>query len=142
MTYLAQELIQEMYQLGARNCELHLAQILDGQPPEVHGIVFPTFTSMFSRGLSAEEAGEYLGHSQSMAQTGRALGPYWGGWAIWGVGITAPFWLGGIGMLAALVIFLASLRVLVASDSADRAGPAHTARAIVPPGTGGLEDES
>ena len=52
-----------------------------------------------------------------MAQTGRALGPYWGGWAILGVGITAPFWLGGLGMLAALVIFLASVRLLAPEPS-------------------------
>jgi MFS family permease len=81
------------------------------------GIVFPTFTSMFSKALGPEEAGEYLGHSQSMAQTGRALGPYWGGWAILGVGITAPFWLGGLGMLAALAIFLASVRLLAPEPS-------------------------
>jgi multidrug resistance protein len=77
------------------------------------GITFPTFTSLFSKVLGPEEAGEYLGHSQSMAQTGRALGPYWGGWALLGIGITAPFWLGGLGLLAALAIFIASARFLV-----------------------------
>jgi MFS family permease len=77
------------------------------------GITFPTFTSLFSKVLGPEEAGEYLGHSQSMAQTGRALGPYWGGWALLGIGITAPFWLGGLGLLAALGIFLSCVRFMV-----------------------------
>ncbi|MGY8961506.1 MAG: GNAT family N-acetyltransferase [Alphaproteobacteria bacterium] len=36
------ELVSAMYQLGARNCELHVAQSL-GPPPEIKGIVLPTF---------------------------------------------------------------------------------------------------
>ncbi len=36
------ELVKAMYQLGARNCELHVAQSL-GPPPEIKGIVLPTF---------------------------------------------------------------------------------------------------
>lgn len=36
------ELVAAMYRLGARNCELHLAQSL-GPPPEIKGIVLPTF---------------------------------------------------------------------------------------------------
>jgi MFS family permease len=92
------------------------------------GITFPTFTSLFSKVLGPEEAGEYLGHSQSMAQTGRALGPYWGGWALLGIGITAPFWLGGLGLLAALAIFIASARYLV-PERGQAGGPALDERA-------------
>jgi MFS family permease len=88
------------------------------------GITFPTFTSLFSKVLGPEEAGEYMGHSQSMAQTGRALGPYWGGWAMLGIGITAPFWLGGLGLLAALAVFLACIRFLVpARDASSGVAP-------------------
>ena len=36
------ELVAAMYALGARNCELHIAQSL-GPPPEVNGIILPTF---------------------------------------------------------------------------------------------------
>lgn len=36
------ELVSAMYQLGARNCELHIAQSL-GPPPAIDGIVLPTF---------------------------------------------------------------------------------------------------
>ena len=81
--------------------------------------------------LGPEEAGEYLGHSQSMAQTGRALGPYWGGWALLGIGITAPFWLGGLGLLAALAIFIASARYLV-PERGHPGGPALDERAGSP----------
>lgn len=95
------------------------------------GITFPTFTSLFSKVLGPEEAGEYLGHSQSMAQTGRALGPYWGGWALLGIGITAPFWLGGLGLLAALAIFSASARYLV-PERGHPGGPALDERAGSP----------
>jgi MFS family permease len=72
-----------------------------------NGVGFPAFTSLFSKVCGGEQAGEYLGHSQSMAQTGRALGPYWGGWAMGSVGVGAPFLLGGLGILAGLGVFLA-----------------------------------
>jgi MFS family permease len=78
-----------------------------------NGLAFPTFTSLFSKTCGRTEAGEYLGHSQSMAQTGRALGPYWGGWALGSIGAGAPLFLGGLGLLAALGIFLATLRLLL-----------------------------
>lgn len=36
------ELVGLMYQLGARNCELHLGQC-QGKPPRIDGVVMPTF---------------------------------------------------------------------------------------------------
>ena len=36
------ELVGDMYALGARNCELHVGQVL-GDAPEINGIVMPTF---------------------------------------------------------------------------------------------------
>jgi GNAT superfamily N-acetyltransferase len=36
------EIIRAMYFIGARNCELHFAQVL-GEKPQVRGIVMPTF---------------------------------------------------------------------------------------------------
>jgi MFS family permease len=77
-----------------------------------NGVAFPAFTSLFSKVCSGEEAGELLGHSQSMAQTGRALGPYWAGWAMGTLGAGAPLLLGGLGMLAALAIFVMNLSLL------------------------------
>ncbi|MFQ5698335.1 MAG: MFS transporter [Myxococcota bacterium] len=82
------------------------------------GIAFPTFTSLFSKVLAPDEAGEFLGYSQSMAQTGRALGPYWGGWAFLAIGATAPFWIGGLGVLASVVIFVAFTRLLMPDNPA------------------------
>jgi MFS family permease len=78
-----------------------------------NGIAFPTFTSLFSKACGVEDAGEFLGHSQSMAQTGRALGPYWGGWAMGSIGGGAPLFLGGLGVLSALGIFLLGRGILV-----------------------------
>ena len=78
-----------------------------------NGIAFPTFTSLFSKTCGGEETGEFLGHSQSMAQTGRALGPYWGGWAFGSIGGGAPLFLGGIGVLGAALFFVLGIRILV-----------------------------
>ncbi len=78
-----------------------------------NGVAFPTFTSLFTKVCGREDAGEFLGHGQSMAQTGRALGPYWGGWAMGSIGSGAPLFLGGLGVLSALAIFLAGRRILV-----------------------------
>ncbi len=36
------DLVASLYELGARNCELHVAQCL-GLPPEIRGVVLPTF---------------------------------------------------------------------------------------------------
>lgn len=36
------ELVASIYALGARNCELHVGQVL-GETPEINGIVMPTF---------------------------------------------------------------------------------------------------
>lgn len=35
-------LVESLYNLGARNCELHVAQCL-GDPPQINGVVLPTF---------------------------------------------------------------------------------------------------
>ncbi len=35
-------LVASMYEMGARNCELHVAQCL-GEPPKIEGVVMPTF---------------------------------------------------------------------------------------------------
>jgi multidrug resistance protein len=77
------------------------------------GLVFPTFTSLFSKVCEAHEAGEALGQSQAMAQTGRTLGAAVAGWLSQTVSHGAPITLGGLGMLAALALFLLTRRVLL-----------------------------
>jgi multidrug resistance protein len=78
-----------------------------------NGIAFPSFTSLFSKACEAEQAGELLGQSQSMATTGRILGPIGGGLVMERVAMGAPFVIAGAMMFVALVIFLALRRVLV-----------------------------
>lgn len=69
------------------------------------GLVLPAFTSLFSKNCgSAEEAGEYLAHSQAMVQTGRGLGVIWGGLAFKYLPLGSPFLLGGAGLAGALVL--------------------------------------
>jgi predicted MFS family arabinose efflux permease len=78
-----------------------------------NGIAFPAFTSLFTKACGADEAGEALGQSQAMAQTGRTLGALTAGWVLERIAPGAPFVLGGVGMLGALAIFLAAARLLV-----------------------------
>jgi predicted MFS family arabinose efflux permease len=78
-----------------------------------NGIAFPTFTSLFTKACGAQEAGEALGQSQAMAQTGRTLGALGAGWVLERISPGAPFVLGGIGILSALAIFVAAAPLLV-----------------------------
>jgi MFS family permease len=78
-----------------------------------NGLTFPTFTSLFSKACEASQAGELLGQSQSMATTGRIVGPLWAGYLMGEVGLGAPFAVAGLLMLGALAIFLGGRRLLV-----------------------------
>jgi len=69
-----------------------------------YGIAFPSLTSMFSKICTAENAGELLGQSQSMATTGRIVGPVLAGMLMHHIGLGAPFI--GAGILMALAAFL------------------------------------
>jgi multidrug resistance protein len=70
-----------------------------------NGIAFPSFTSLYSKALSAGQAGELLAQSQSMATTGRIIGPFTAGWVMQSWSDEAPFLMAGAMMFAALVIF-------------------------------------
>jgi MFS family permease len=78
-----------------------------------NGIAFPTFTSLFTKACGSAEAGEALGQSQAMAQTGRTLGALCAGWVLERIAPGAPFVLGGLGILSALAIFAAAAPLLV-----------------------------
>jgi MFS family permease len=78
-----------------------------------NGIALPAFTSLFTKVCGVDEAGETLGQSQAMAQTGRTIGALASGWVLERVGLGAPFVLGGLGMLLAFAIFGLSRRLLV-----------------------------
>jgi DHA1 family tetracycline resistance protein-like MFS transporter len=78
-----------------------------------NGIAFPSFTSLYSRACHAEKAGEFLGESQSMATTGRIVGPLWAGLALGEISLAAPFWIAGVLMLTAAALFYALRRQLL-----------------------------
>ena len=78
-----------------------------------NGLAFPTFTSLYSKACQAHQAGELLGQSQSMATTGRILGPLWAGLVMGTVGLGAPFLVAGALMLAGLAIVAGARRLLV-----------------------------
>jgi DHA1 family tetracycline resistance protein-like MFS transporter len=99
-----------------------------------NGLSFPSLASLYSKACGADQAGELLGQSQSMATTGRIVGPMWagytmgnlGGWlatrlppgtrigglepAVFGLG--SCFLIAGLLTLAAVAILLAAHRTL------------------------------
>jgi len=99
-----------------------------------NGLSFPSLASLYSKACAADQAGELLGQSQSMATTGRIIGPMWagytmgnlGGWleprlpagtriaglepAIFSVG--ACFLIAGVLTLVAVAILMAARRTL------------------------------
>jgi DHA1 family tetracycline resistance protein-like MFS transporter len=77
------------------------------------GVAFPAFTSLFSKASGAHEQGAALSRSQAMIHTGRALGAYSWGVVFESSGASTPFLFAGAVLLAALVLFLATARVLL-----------------------------
>ena len=86
-----------------------------------NGLAFPSFTSLYSKACTAEHAGELLGESQSMATTGRILGPLWAGLAF-GVDFGAPFVIAGFLMFVALGLFRLWRSTLLGGESEALAG--------------------
>ena len=78
-----------------------------------NGIAFPSFTSLYSKACQAKQAGELLGQSQSMATTGRIVGPIAAGVAMQHGSLGAPFLLASALMLVAAGLFLAKRRTLL-----------------------------
>lgn len=78
-----------------------------------NGIAFPCFTSLFSKACHRDRAGELLGDSQSMATTGRVVGPVWAGMALGGIAPGAPFLIGSAITLFVLLVFHARRTLLV-----------------------------
>ena len=70
------------------------------------GIAFPPFASLYTKVCRSEEAGELLGHSNSMATAGRVVAGAGGGWLM-GQSLSAPFLASGALMLFGLAVFLA-----------------------------------
>jgi len=51
-----------------------------------NGLSFPSLASLYSKACAAEKAGELLSQSQSMATTGRIVGPMWAGYTMGNLG--------------------------------------------------------
>ena len=99
-----------------------------------NGLAFPSLVSLYTQACTADQAGELLGQSQSMATTGRIFGPMWAGYAMGNLGgwlsgvvpeggriagldpqvfsLGSPFLIAGVLTLLALAIFVAFARVL------------------------------
>jgi MFS family permease len=71
-----------------------------------NGLGFPTFTSLFTKACRAEEAGELLGQSNSMATAGRIVGAIGGGALMSDRFLAAPFLAAGALLAVGLVFFL------------------------------------
>jgi DHA1 family tetracycline resistance protein-like MFS transporter len=78
-----------------------------------NAVTFPSFTSLFSKACGQAKAGELLARSQSMATTGRIVGPMGAGWAMENLGLSTPFWIASGMMITALMIFVAARRTLL-----------------------------
>jgi len=72
-----------------------------------NGLGFPAFTSLFTKACRAEEAGELLGQSNSMATAGRIVGAIGGGALMSDRFLAAPFLAASVLLVAGLVLFLA-----------------------------------
>jgi multidrug resistance protein len=77
------------------------------------GLAFPSFTSLYTKACRAEEAGELLGHSNSMSTAGRVVGSAGGGALMTGPFLGLPFVVAGCVMAGGLVLFLIFRRYLV-----------------------------
>jgi DHA1 family tetracycline resistance protein-like MFS transporter len=78
-----------------------------------NGITFPSFTSLYSKACAAHQAGELQAQSQSMATTGRIVGPLAAGWVMSSPTDGSPFVMAAALMLLALVLFALFRRTLV-----------------------------
>jgi MFS family permease len=78
-----------------------------------NGMAFPSFTSLYSKACEAGQAGELLAQSQSMATTGRIVGPVSAGLAMehWSLG--TPFLAAGAIMFGCLVFFILAKKTLL-----------------------------
>jgi len=78
-----------------------------------NGVAFPTFTGLYSKACESEQAGELLAQSQSMATTGRIVGPVAAGWIMEHGALGTPFLLAGGVMFGCLCCFRLARRTLI-----------------------------
>jgi MFS family permease len=106
-----------------------------------NGLAFPSLASLYSKACASDQAGELLGQSQSMATTGRIIGPLLAGLAMGGLGpwltvtlpegativgltpeifaLGSPFFIAGVLTLMGLGLFVVCRATLVGEPTAD-----------------------
>jgi MFS family permease len=89
-----------------------------------NGLGFPSFTSLFTKVCRAEEAGELLGQSNSMAVAGRIVGAIGGGALMSERFLAAPFLASSALLTLGLVLFLALRPLLLRGLERPHAGAA------------------
>ena len=70
------------------------------------GTLFPALASLVSRATDRASQGSILGGSQVVGGLGRVVGPLWAGFFFQSVGISAPFTVGAVLVLFALLVAL------------------------------------
>lgn len=74
------------------------------------GLLLPCLRGLISNRVSDREQGRTIGNAQGLQSIATILGPLWTGWAFDHVGLLAPFWMGALLVLLALVCTLINLR--------------------------------
>lgn len=87
-----------------------------------HGVAYPAFQSLYTKACEESRAGELIGQSQSMATTGRIVGPTLAGLAMQHVRLDGPFLLGGALMLLACAVIVHARSTLVPLHRDPRSG--------------------
>lgn len=64
-----------------------------------NGLTNPTLQSLISRNTDKNKQGGVLGITQSFGSLARVIGPAWGGFFFDEIGISAPYWSGGLLLL-------------------------------------------
>ena len=78
-----------------------------------NGLAFPTFTGLYSKACESKQAGELLAQSQSMATTGRIVGPVAAGWLMEHGALGTPFLIAGGVMFGCMICFRLARRTLI-----------------------------
>lgn len=65
-----------------------------------NGLSAPSLQSLISRNTDKDKQGGVLGVSQSLGSLARVFGPVWGGWFFDKISVAAPYWSGGLLLLA------------------------------------------
>lgn len=78
-----------------------------------HGFVQPSLSSLASRGAPDDQRGATMGVFHSAGSLARVIGPPVAGWLYDQMGISSPFWMGSVFLLAGATLALANQSLLL-----------------------------